>query len=92
MLMELNKPGIIQHPIMKKDRSNDLSLALINGNAQGLNPEMIEESKVLKALIDYQFEQKTFDVFLYQFIVFGFTYYLPILIVFTNNNLPEPVK
>ena len=77
---------------MEKDRSEDFSLALICGKALSFNPEMIGESKVLKAVIDYQFEQKTFDVFKNQFIVFATFYFLPILVVFTNNDLSETVK
>ena len=91
-LVGFNKPGAKFQPIMEKDRSEDLSLALFCGNALVKNPEMIGESKVLKAVIDYQFEQKTFDVFKKQFIVFGAFYFLPILVVFTNNDLSERMK
>ena len=71
---------------MKKDRSNDLSLALFCAVAHGINPDLIENSKVLRSLIDYQFE-KTFKVFNIQFIVYVILYFMPNLILFTNNDL-----
>ena len=60
--MEFNKPGTNYYPIMRTDRSKDLNLVLFCGTAHGLNPDLIENSKVLRSLIDYQFE-KTFKVF-----------------------------
>ena len=57
MLMEINNPEVNNISIFSQKRSNDLSLTLFFEAAHGLNPDLIENSKVLRSLIDYQFDQ-----------------------------------
>ena len=71
-----------------EERSDDLSLANFNEAAHDQTYGKIEEQLVLRALIDHQFE-KTFKFFSLQFIAYLCCFAIPMLVVFTVNDITD---
>ena len=84
--MKFNKTDTEYLPILNEQRLDDLKLTLFCEDVNNNNPTLIDNQKVLKALMDKQFET-SFKVFNYQFIWYICFYFMPMLYIFTRNDI-----
>ena len=83
--MNVKKPKMEQLQIFDKNRSDDLNLAIFCRFVNDIYPDLIEDQKVLRSVIDTQYKL-TFKFFTIQFIAYICTYFIPMLINFAGNS------